>query len=103
MRMDQPQGLPPIAEKFLRDWEVVPNPCRCCDRPFPPDVEIIGHYYGSLDVKYPLYRHKLKNGSYADEFLQTTELSSGPMFFLGLRCEHGSGFKWSLEEIKERI
>ena len=103
MRMDQPQGLPEVAEQFLQENEVVRAPCECCNRPFPPDVEIIGHYHGMFDVKYPLFRHKLKNGSWADEFLQRLEHSSGPMFFLGLRCEDGSTFEWTQEKIEERI
>lgn len=103
MRMDQFEGLPASAKAFLKENEVPQKVCECCERPFPRDLEIIEHFYGMFGDKYPLHRHQLKNGSCADEFLQATEFSSGPMFFLGLRLLASLfEFKWSEAEIEER-
>jgi hypothetical protein len=99
MRTDQPQGLPPIAEAFLAERETEPNHCEACARPFPRQLEIIGKYCG-FDA-YPLHRHQLKDGRTADEYLQATPWSSGPMFFLGLRLADGTEFAWSQEEIDQ--
>jgi hypothetical protein len=56
--------------------------------------------------EYPLFRHSLVDG-YADEFLQTSPWSSGPMFFLGLKIYGSSGLldriTWTEEEIEEML
>lgn len=103
IRMDQFEGLCAEAKVFLKENEVPEKICECCKRPFPRDLEIIGHYQGMSGDEYPLYRHRLKNGNCADEFLQATPWSSGPMFFLGLRLPVSLfEFKWSEIEIEER-
>lgn len=99
MRCDQPHGLPPAADAFLTEYEVEPVCCEACKRPFPHQLEVIGQYEGYNE--YPLYRHQLKNGRTADEFLQEIVCSSGPMFFLGLRVSDGTEIAWSEEEIEQ--
>lgn len=103
MRMDQFEGLSANAIAFLKKHEVFQKICKCCKRSFPRDLEIIGYFYGMSGVMYPLHRHRFKGGGYADEFLQATEYSSGPMFFLGLTFEDGSKrFTWSQAKIEEK-
>lgn len=101
IRTDQFVGFNSHALAFLEENEVPQKICECCKRPLPRDLEIIGRYEGMFGEKYPLYRHQLKNGSYADAFLQAAPWSSGPMFFLGLRREDGFEFRWSAQEIEE--
>ena len=101
MRTDQPQGLPVSAEVFLDEQEVRPDCCPTCKRPFPPTLEAIGDYEG-FDT-YPLHRHQLKDGRTADEFLQASPWSSGPLLFLGLRVSDGTEFTWTDDEIDERV
>jgi hypothetical protein len=52
-----------------------------------------------FDQEYHLYRHALKDGRTADEFLQVAPWSSGPMFFIGLKVSDGVEFIWTEEEI----
>lgn len=99
MRMDQPQGLPRSAVEFLREYEVPPPYCDCCGRPFARDITEIGTYEGFDE--HGLYRYKLKDGRTADEFLQASHWSSGPMFFVGLKVSDGTIFKWGDDEILE--
>jgi len=102
MRCDQPQGLPVAAEVFLAEHEVEADCCRTCKRPFPRAWEVVGQYEG-FDT-HNLYRHQLKDGRTADEFLQATPWSSGPMFFLGLRVsETGTEFAWTEKEMDRVI
>ena len=54
-----------------------------------------------FDQEYPLHRHQLNNGFYADEILQASPWSSGPMFFIGLLVSDGKKFLWSEYEIEE--
>jgi len=84
MRCDQHVGLPPEAAAFLEANEIPVQVCRHCNRPMPRTLKVVGHYSGMFDQQYDLYRHPLKDGGHADEFLQATPWSSGPMFFLGL-------------------
>lgn len=70
MRCDQHIGLPTEAIFFLDKMEVEPNVCHDCERPYPRDLEVIDNYYGMFNNQYNLYRHQLKDGRYADEFLQ---------------------------------
>lgn len=102
MRCDQFVGLPPEAETFLKKEEIDPGFCEHCMRTLPKKLEVIGYYYGMFDDEYPLYRHQLKDGRHADEFLQTAPWSSGPVHFLGLKVSDavtGQIFEWSSEEI----
>lgn len=104
MRCDQHIGLPTEAIFFLDKMEVEPNVCHDCERPYPRDLEVIDNYYGMFNNQYNLYRHQLKDGRYADEFLQADPWSSGPCFFIGLRVYDLDGnvteeFKWNDEEL----
>ncbi len=98
MRSDQFMGLPPDAVGFLEKYETPEKCCKECKRPFSRELEVIGHFFGIGGTKYPLHRHKLVEGAYADEFLQAQPGSSGPCFFLGLKL-FGSVFEWPQEDI----
>jgi len=102
IRMDQFVGLPPAAEAFLEEHETAVQICSCCNRPFPRDLQVIGHYYGMFEQEYPLYRHVLKDGRLANEFLQVSPWDCGPMFFLGLEVNDGMRFVWTDEEIQQQ-
>jgi hypothetical protein len=99
--MDQFIGLSPAAETFLQEHEISVKVCECCKRPFPRDLQVVGHYYGMFETEYPLYRHILKDSRVADEFLQTSPWDCGPMFFLGLQVSDGTRFEWTEEEIDQ--
>ena len=101
MRMDQHIGFNPFTLAFLEENEVPEEVCECCKRPIPRDLKIIGRYEGMFGTKYSLRRHQLKDGGFADTFLQASPWSSGPMFFLGLHFQNGSTFQWSVGEIEE--
>jgi hypothetical protein len=101
IRMDQHAGLTNEAREFLARNRLEPAICSLCERPFPYEMEKIGTYRGMFDNKYPLYRHILKDGRTADEFLQCSPWSSGPVFFFGLRVSDGLQFMWSDEEMNE--
>lgn len=95
MRCDQFSGLPKDALEFLKRYEVK---CPHCKQVM-PDTEIIGHYVGMFDNKYPLVRYLFADGGHADEFLQAESWPSGPIFFLGLKVSDGEIFAWKQEEI----
>jgi len=76
-------GLPPEAIAFLKENEIPEKKCECCGH-CERVLEEIGHYVGMFEDEYPFYRHQLKDGRFADEFLQSSSWSSGPCFFLGL-------------------
>jgi hypothetical protein len=99
MRCDQFMGLPKEARDFLERYQEVPDPCPHCNRPFLPKIEEIGTYFGMFSDEYPLSRHFLKNGCTADEFLQASPWSSGPVHFLGLKVSDGTVFEWAQEDI----
>lgn len=101
MRADQLIGLPQAAVDFLSQNEYVDPPCSCCRRPFPPKLVEIGQYEGF--GKYPLYRHNLKDGRTADEFVQAEPWSSGPMIFLALRLSDGTSIEWPDAEIDAMV
>ncbi len=98
-RSDQNAGLTSEARNWLKDYAVKPKICPECGHPEPLLLEKIGTYSGFNE--YPLYRHQLVNGYFADEFLQCTPWSSGPMLFLGLRVSDGIEFTWTDDEIEE--
>ena len=95
MRCDQFMGLPKVAIDFLREHEAT---CPCCKQSL-PDKRPIGYYTGMFEDKYLLVRYTLTDSRTADEFLQAEHLSSGPMFFIGLRVSDGQEFTWTQEEI----
>lgn len=101
MRMDQFAGLPAIAEKFLEENRRPPRTCPTCGHVTETYIEKIGTYKGMFDDDYPLCRHPLKGGKFADEFRQATEWSSGPIFFLGLRLSDGTELLWVEEDMEE--
>lgn len=99
MRCDQFIGLPPDAIKFLHKYETPASQCPHCHRPYATNLEPCGQYEGMFGDTYYLYRHHLKSGLVAEEFLQADPWSSGPCFFLGLRISDGTEFLWPQEEI----
>ena len=102
MRMDQFAGLCPAAEKFLEEHRRLPNVCKTCGHVIGGQyIKQIGTYSGGFYTGYPLYRHLLKNDKFADEFLQTSPWSSGPVHFLGLKLSNRIGFVWTDKEIEE--
>ena len=100
-RSDQPIGITSEARNWLKDYAIKPEICPECGHQEPLILEKIGTYSGFNE--YSLYRHKLTNGHYADEFLQCTPWSSGPVFFLGLRVSDGTEFTWTGEEIEREL
>jgi hypothetical protein len=48
-------------------------------------------FHGMFDEEYTLFRHQLKDGRYADEYLQAQPWSSGPVSFIGLRVYDRDG------------
>jgi len=99
MRCDQPMGLCQEALNFLSNHEILRQFCPCCERLFLQELEIIGHYEGMFGNGYPLYRHQLKDGNCADEFVQAAIWDSGPMIYLGLRIGEKE-ILWSEDELE---
>jgi hypothetical protein len=104
MRCDQIFGLPIGAIEFLRKYEVQPEACPHCKRPFDRKPDVCGYYLGMFDDPYNLYRHLLVDGRTAEEFVQADPWSSGPCMFLGLRvydtnADLENEFLWSQEDI----
>lgn len=85
MRCDQMMGLPLEAIAFIEEHAVSRVVCPCCNRPYPRMLEKIGEFVGMFEESYALLRHQLKDGKYADEFLQAAPWSSGPCHFIGLK------------------
>jgi len=101
IREDQFVGFTPAADAFLAEHEVPPEVCPHCERPFPRNLEVVGHFNGMFDNEYPLHRRVLKDGRTADTFWQAAPWFSGPVHFLGLRVSDGTEFIWTDEEIDE--
>lgn len=101
IREDQFIGFTGEARAFLEEHEIPQVMCPHCERPFAHKLEVVDHYFGMFDTRYPLFRHVLKDGRMADGFLQAAPWSSGPMHFLGLRVSDGTEFLWTEEEIDE--
>jgi len=101
MRTDQFAGLPAAAEKFLTESRRPPRICQACGHVTETYIEKYGHFYGMFGDQYPLHRHPLKGGGFAEEFLQTAPWSSGPIHFLGLRVGNGDDFTWTEEDMEE--
>lgn len=109
MRSDQLIGLSAEADEFLAANELVPEPCPHCKRGYGPTTEPTGlKYSGMFGQEYDLFNHKLKSERFAEEYLQASPWSSGPMFFLGLKVYDFDGteirdFKWTEEEIQKQL
>jgi hypothetical protein len=101
MRTDQFAGLPKSADKFLRENKRPPHTCGTCGHVIKSYHEKYDTFEGMFHTQYPLIRYPLKDGSFAEEFLQAAPWSSGPIHFLGLRHADGTEFTWSDEEIEE--
>lgn len=97
-RSSQPRGLSDGAEEFLRTNAVKVNVCRHCHRNDGYKREVIGTY-GMFD-ELELYRYTLLDGSTADECVQYTIWSSGPIIWLGLTWKN-TGFWWPEDQMKE--
>lgn len=85
MRCDQHMGLSADAIIFLQENEVPEETCEFCLRPYPRKLEKISYYVGMFEDHFPLHRHQLVDGRFADEYVQSSAWSSGPCFFLGLK------------------
>ncbi|MFW9873072.1 MAG: hypothetical protein ACFFG0_08235 [Candidatus Thorarchaeota archaeon] len=103
MRCDQHVGFPGKALAFLNEFEIPEEVCEHCGSIICRKLEQIGEYYGMFENTYPLFRHQLKDGRYADEFYQCAPWSSGPVIFLGLKVSDGTIFEWSEDEIEENL
>jgi len=101
MRTDQFAGLPAAAEKFLTENRRPPRTCPTCGHVTETYLEKYDTFTGMFMTQYPLYRHPLKGGRFAEEFLQTAPWSSGPVHFLGLRVSDGTEFTWSEADMEE--
>lgn len=100
MRTDQYIGLTKSATEFIEQNEIAPQkPCSCCGRPFKIERKVCGTYEGMFEDEYYLSEYQLKDGNIAQEFLQASPWSSGPMFFIGLKTSDGKEFRWSVEEM----
>jgi hypothetical protein len=102
MRAEQFAGLAPIALEFLRAHQCPPRTCSTCGHATTVCVEeTVSSYRTGWGDKDNLNRHYLKDGEFADEFLQVIEWSSGPIYFLGLRLQNGTELTWMPEDIEE--
>ena len=106
MRCDQPMGLTREAKRFLGEYMTDERCPTCGHRKF-PTPEVIGTYDGLGGQDYPLNRYVLKEG-HADEYLQTSPWSSGPIFFIGLRIYNQYGtlegtIEWTEQEIEDAV
>jgi hypothetical protein len=97
--MDQFAGLPVAAETFLAENRRPLRICSTCGHVTKTYIEKYDTFLGMFMNEYPLYRHQLKNGQFAEEFLQAAPWSGGPIHFLGLRLSDGTEFKWPEEDM----
>lgn len=98
MRCSQPYGLPLDAQLFLEKNESVVR-CEHCNSILKYDREVLGNCGMFDDV--PILRYNLKDGRTADEFLQYSPWSSGPMLFFALVVSDGTVFRWTKEDAEE--
>ena len=103
MRCEQFAGLPPAAMEFLEAYRCPPSICPTCGHIDAPHTESVSSYETGWGDKDNLNRHYLKDGEFADEFLQVVEWSSGPVHFLGLRLQDGTELTWTPEDMEEWI
>ena len=101
MRCDHVMGLPGDALIFLKENEVIPDPCPTCNRPFQSNQTECSSFEGYEE--HPLFEYELKNELTANEEVQTMGASGGPMFFLQLHVSNGRLFKWTEEEIEKHL
>ena len=97
--MDHHEGLSPSAKEFLSKMEVPAECCKLCQRPFEQNLDQVASYIGMNNDEYPLYRHPLTDGRFADEFLQSNPYQNGPVFFIGLKTVDDEIYAWSQAEI----
>lgn len=100
-RSDQYVGLTDEAQQFLRDNEVGYEMCPHCGQIMAGTTsEVIEHFTGMFGNEYDLRKHYLYDGREADEFLQCSPWSSGPVFFIGLELSDGQEMIWTDDEIE---
>jgi len=104
MRCDQMIGVTEKASNFLADNMLDAEECPCCHRPFPRKLETCGKFFGMYDNEHQLRLYRLKDGGYAEEFIQADPWSSGPCFFIGLKVFDVDGhflqeFLWDQKDI----
>jgi len=100
-RSSQPMGLPKKALEFLAANAVKLGYCEHCKRCSGYEQEEIGQTGMCGDV--PVFRFKLVNGSFAEEFVQEEVWSSGPMMWFGLKIHGGPDILWGEAEIAESV
>jgi hypothetical protein len=76
-------GLPFKAISFLKENAKTLSQCSACSRHDGYDRE--AYTYAGMVDDVPLYEYELKGGRTAQEFVQHTVWSSGPILWLGLR------------------
>jgi len=104
MRMSQPMGLPTEAQKFLQKHAKRVDPCEHCKRHSGYVKRRTGDTGMFHDV--PIFEYTLDNGGHADEFIQHTIWSSGPMEWFGLKIfdtkgVHINTIEWCRSEFEE--
>ena len=98
MRCSQPQGLPQEAIEFLEENAARKDPCTHCGRDSGYETKEIDRCGMCEDT--PIIAYLLKDGTWAEEYLQGEIWSSGPMMWLGLKVGDKK-FEWKEEDIKE--
>jgi hypothetical protein len=112
MITEQLMGLSQEALDFLDENEVL-EVCPHCNQIIPHNYKIIGTYHNVLTKggieevgeDHNLLRHPLKNGNFADEFVQYNPWTGPaskfhPTYFLGLKLSDGTVIQWSEEAIQ---
>jgi hypothetical protein len=84
-------GLPPDAISFLEENVIRVNPCPHCKRDDGYEVKEIRRT-GMYDDT-PMLAYKLKDGTWAEEYMQYEVWSSGPMMWFGLQAGDKK-FEW---------
>jgi len=113
IRMDQPQGISPEAEDFLRKNVLMTGcePCPHCKKFTKEQIVKVKSgekVFGMYNNEYDLYRYTLTNGGFAYEKSQCAPWSSGPVIFLKLIVKSSKGkkkkeFIWSAKEIESLV
>lgn len=101
IRCTQPYGLPAKATEFLRENAVRKNPCEHCGRDSGYATVCIGKYGMFDEMELLSYTLIDLDDQVAEEFIQRTVWSSGPMIWLGLRLGDGTTIVWADEEMVE--
>ena len=101
-RSSQPMGLPKKAREFLATNAVKLGYCEHCKRDSGYEREE-AERTGMFGDDVPVFRYKLTNGSFAEEFVQEEVWSSGPMMWFGLKVPGGPDILWCEAEIAESV